>query len=102
MIQIVHHAGTLLAVCAVVASVIFVGSYMRVRWERDAHGWFLIQLGGGFALIFGFVAGRALSGTALQPAWLEVVRLVVYGYCAAVATQLAYLENRANRGGRDG
>lgn len=97
MTEFIHDLGTLLVSIAAVASLVFVFSYLRVRWEKDRHGRFLIQLGAGFALIFGFVAGRAVAGAPTQDTWLEVIRLVVYGYGAVISVQLAWLERRANR-----
>lgn len=93
----IHHAGTVAACLGALASVVFVASYLRVRWYGSEAGRMLMVLGTGMTVILAFVAARALSGTPVQGPGLETVRLVVYLYVAGIAAWLAWLERRTNK-----
>ena len=96
MIFLIHLAGTVAAVVAAVAAWWFVISYSRVRWAATEHGKHLMTFTLGMAVIFTFVALRALTGTGVEALWLEVVRLAIYGWAAWMLVWRARIEHKDN------
>lgn len=96
MTEFIHHAGTAAVSLAALCALLFVASFFRVAWYESEHGRFLMLVGSGFAVIFTFVAARAITGTAVERPWLECVRFGVYLFGLGVTGWLLRLERRDN------